>query len=139
MIEFEGQVECRQDGAGAINLVLRGRDGTMPAQALFAAADAAAIAGLPAKLHEVRLMDLAPDTLVAPDGAARLIRLSARETQRDIGARSVQLHRDASREFFGAVPPPRLPARRRLAWTALLWLLKLPGVGSLLVRLRGNA
>jgi hypothetical protein len=108
----------------------------MPAQALFAATDAAAIAGLPATLHEVRLVDLAAN---APDGAPRLIRLSAREMQRDIRARSVQLHRDAGREFFGAVPPPRLPAGRRLGWAALLWLLKLPGVGSLLVRLRGNA
>jgi hypothetical protein len=136
MIDFEGTVERRQQDAGVINLVLRGRAGAMPAEVLFAAADAAAVASLPATLHDVRLMDLAPD---APEGAARLIRLSARESQLDIGAHSLQLHRDARKEFFGAVPPPRLPPGRRLGWTALLWFLNLPGVGGLLVRLRGRA
>jgi hypothetical protein len=136
MIDFEGPVEGRYEGGEAVNLVLRGRAGAMPAEVLFAAADAAAIDALPATLHEVRLVDLAPD---APDGTARLIRLEARETQLDIAARSLQLHRDAAREFFGAVPPPRLPFGRRLGWTALLWLLNLPGVGGLLVRLRGRA
>ena len=44
------------------------------------------------------------------------------------------MHRDAARPFYGAVPPPRVPLRLRLGWALLLTVLRLPGVGRLLLR-----
>ena len=70
---------------------------------------------------------------------ARRFRLQSRELQLDLAARSLQLHRDVSRAFFGAVPPRRVPVGRRLGWTALLALLRIPGAERLLLRLRGRA
>ncbi len=47
-------------------------------------------------------------------------------------ARALRLHRDASRAFFGAVPPMPVPRLTRAAWAALLLLLRLPLVSRLL-------
>jgi hypothetical protein len=144
LIGFDGAVECRA-GTGAINLSLLGfeRHGTTakirsPAEALFAsatptaAATAHGLGALARRLHEVRIFELA----AAP--GTRLILLSSRELQLELTVRSLQLHRDAGREFFRAVPPPRVPLGRRLGWTLLLLVLRLPGAERLLLRLRGN-
>jgi hypothetical protein len=149
LIAFDGVVECRQE-SGAIALSLRGferragrqgtRDDECAAEALFAAAltppaaaaRPAAAVTLPPRLTDVRVMEL--------DGAADADRfqIRARELQLNLAARSVQIHRDAGRAFFSAVPPARVPLGRRIGWTWLLLLLRLPGAAALLARLRGN-
>ncbi|MFI4894992.1 MAG: hypothetical protein ACHP9W_01570 [Steroidobacterales bacterium] len=144
LIAFDGVVECRQE-SGAVALSLRGferrtgrqgmRDDERAAEALFAAALApppAAAVTLPPRLTDVRVIEL--------DGGADADRfqIRARELQLDLRARSVQIHRDAGRAFFSAVPPARVPLGRRIGWTWLLLLLRLPGAAGLLARLRGN-
>jgi len=49
----------------------------------------------------------------------------------------MQVHRDATRAFFGALPPPRVPRTTRLGWWLLLGLLRVPGAACLLARWRG--
>jgi len=134
LIDFDGAVQCRR-ATGAVNLLLLGQTGGDPVGALFAAADGAGLEGLPPVLHAVRLSE--SDGSAA--GGPRRFRIEARELQLDFSAHSLQLHRDAAREFFRAVPPPRVPLGRRIGWTLLLTLLRVPGVEALLVRLRGSA
>jgi len=138
LIAFDGVVECRRE-AGAVNLLLRGHErrgaaARCPAQALFAGASSAGdgMGALARELHEVRIFELA----AAP--GTRLVLLSSREVQLELTVRSLQLHREVGREFFRAVPPPRVSLRRRLGWTLLLLVLRLPGAESLLTQLRGN-
>jgi len=132
LIAFDGVVDCRP-GTGAINLMLCGFERRSPgapsrvaAQALFGGA----LNPLPSQLHALRIFELEE----APN--ARRFLLQAQELQLTLQARSLQLHRDAGRAFFGAVPPPRVLWRRRLAWALLLWALRLPGAQALLARLR---
>jgi hypothetical protein len=133
LIEFDGAVECRR-ATGAINFVLRGQERAAgQVEALFSAAAADGLAALPPKLHEVRLFQRSAG---APGTAPQLFRIIARERQMDLSARSLQLHRDVAGAFFAEVPPPRVPLRRRLGWTLLLQLLRIPGVAGLLDRLR---
>jgi hypothetical protein len=134
LVAFEGAVECAA-GSGAIDLILRGRErgGGTALTALFAgSSDLKALTGLPAKLHDVRLFDRA-----AVSGA-RELQLQAREQQLDLVCRSLQLHRDAGRPFFTAVPPVRPPAATRLGWAVLLSILRIPGAARLLAALRGR-
>jgi len=140
LIAFDGVVECRRE-QGAINLTLRGFElrsappaGRIAAEVLFAAATAPGLAGLPAQLHEVRVF--AASAAEAP--ITQRILLSARELQLELAAHSVQLHRDAARAFFGAVPPARVPLPRRLGWNLLLLALRLPGAERVLAQLRGG-
>lgn len=135
LIEFDGAVDCSLP-SGAVNLALRGRAGNAPVEALFAGAATELLAGLPPTLHAVSLFEYG---LSQSDTGARRFRLQSQELQLDLAARSLQLHRDVARAFFGAVPPPRVPLGRRLGWTALLLLLRIPGAERLLVRLRGRA
>lgn len=134
LVAFEGAVECAP-GSGALNLILRGRErGSGGAvAALFAGASGLrGLTGLPAKLHDVRLFDRA-----AASGA-RQVQLQARELQLDLVSRSLQLHRDAGRPFFTAVPPARIPVVTRLGWAVLLSVLRIPGAAPLLAALRGR-
>jgi len=129
LIDFDGAVACQRP-SGTVNLVLRGRErGSGGVEALFAGAAAEAIGALPPTLHDARLYR---------DGAGRF-RLQASEVQTALTARSLQLHRDAERDFLRAVPPPRVPLRRQLGFTLLLALLRIPGAGALLGRLSGRA
>ena len=136
LIAFDGEVQCRSE-RGAIHCSLRGHErhgGEV--EVLLAAAGLpdgpAPQRPLPARLNEVGVFELD-----APPGARRLL-LVARELQQPLAARSVQLHRDVAPAFFSAVPPLRVPYLRRLGWALLLRLLRWPGAGRLLLRLRGN-
>lgn len=129
LVAFTDAVQCTR-ADGAVNLVLSG-DAT---ELLFEGATAVAV---PAQLRGARVLEVAD---VAGDGAAagrRRFRIEAAGLKIDLQARAVQLHRDAAAEFFGAVPPPRVPLRVRLGWWLLLWLLRIPGAASLLRMIRG--
>jgi hypothetical protein len=139
LIRLDGKVECRF-AAGPVNLVLSGFEmgaGEPPsrdaAMALFrAAALPMGAPALPPWLNAVGLFELD-----AGSGPNRYL-IRSQELLLEFEADSVQLHRDAAREFFAAVPPPAVPRRLRLGWTLLLWLLRLPRAGSLLALLRGT-
>ena len=139
LIAFDGTVECRLE-AGAINLTLRGfeRHGgpagfRSAAEALFASAATLAPEGmgaLPPRLREVRIFELAEAL-----GARRFL-IRAQGLQLELACRSLQLHRDAGGSARKKAPP-RVPLNRRLGWTLLLLLLRLPGAERLLAQLRG--
>jgi len=149
LIAFAGAVQCEHSD-GAVNLVLRGRgrrsaSGGLPAavtEVLFS--DASAVA-LPSGSRDLRVSELsAPDGVQpAPGersggrGVARWFRIDGAGLQLTLQARSVQLHRDAAAAFYGAVSPPHVPLKLRLGWTLLLSVLRIPGAGALLGRLRG--
>ena len=148
LIAFAGAVQCEHSD-GAVNLVLRGYSsasgGPHAAVTEVLFSDATALA-LPPGLHDLRVSELRVSELPAPDGAqpaigeriaARSFRIDSGQLQLSLQARSVQLHRDAAAAFYGAVPPPRVPLRLRLGWTLLLWVLAIPGAGTLLGKLRG--
>jgi hypothetical protein len=135
LIAFAGAVQCEHSD-GTVNLVLRGYgsvSGGLPAavtEVLFS--DASALA-LPSGLRDLRISELS-----APDGA-RWFRIDGAGPPLTLQARGLQLHRDAAAAFYGAVPPPRVPLKLRLGWMVLLSVLRIPGAGALLGRLRGAA
>ena len=132
-VEFEGPVECVL-GSGAVTLTLRGRErGGGVVAAMFAGASSpSGLTGLPGKLHEVRLFDRTAAL------SARQVQLQSRELQLDLVSRSLQVHRDAARPFFTAVPPVPVPAATRLGWAVLLSALRIPGTAQVLAVLRGR-
>jgi hypothetical protein len=134
LVEFDDVVESRRH-SGAVNLALRGRVGADPCEALFAGATATALDDLPGTLRGVHLLEqIVPGPVTGP----RQFRLVADGLQLDFDAHALQLHRDVAREFFAAVPAAAVPLRQRVGWALLLWLLRVPGVEALLVKLRGK-
>jgi hypothetical protein len=133
LLQFDDPVECAP-GSGAVTFMLRGRErGGGAVAALFAGASGSSgLSGLPGKLHEVRLLD------AAAASGARQVQLQSRELQLDLVCRSLQLHRDAARPFFTAVPPVPVPAATRLGWAVLMSILRIPGAARLLAALRGR-
>jgi hypothetical protein len=134
LIAFAGAVQCEQR-VGAVNLVLRGYSRAPRApqmvrsEALFSDATAPA---WPSGLRDLRVIELPGE-----GSAMRRFRIDSGQQQLSLQARSVQLHRDAAAAFYGAVPPPRVPLRLRLGWALLLLVLRIPGAGTLLGKLRG--
>lgn len=133
LIGFDGAVECRTE-SGPINLVLRGFERAGPGAPRTAAAVLFSAATLPTSgacvpphLHGASLFEL--------EGAAGECRylIRAQDLQLELRARSLQLHREAGAELFGAVPPPRVPWRLRVGWALLLALLRVPGAARLLL------
>jgi len=132
LIGFDGTVECRAE-SGPINLVLRGfeRAGVeaprTAAAALFSGATLpTSDAAVPPRLHAASLLELE-----GTSGECRYL-IRAQDLQLELRARNLQLQREAGRELFGAVPPPRVPWRLRLGWMLLLALLRVPGAARLL-------
>ena len=147
MVAYAGAVQI-DVADGAVNLVLRGyarcsqgpRAG--PTDVLFSGASAVA---LPRELRDARVIELgaaatSPATAATGHGVApRRFRIESPGAQLELQARSVQLHRDVALTFFAAVPPPRVPLRLRLGWSLLLSVLRIPGAGLLVRKLRGSA
>lgn len=131
MATFEGEVTC-QGGNGAINLTLRGQTGpaghSSDLQVLFCGATVS----LPQTMRDVRVAEL--DGLSTP----RRYRIESHDMSIELHARSMQAHRGAAAQLFGAVPAARVPWRIRAGWTLLLSLLRLPGVGPLILGRRGT-
>ena len=129
LIEFTGRVDCRRRGAHA--LMLSGREGAVPLVVHLGAVRAADIEGLPGELENVRLVERP-----AHAEGQRSLELQSGSFSRLLQVRGLQVHRDAARAFFAAVPPVPVPALRRAGWSALLLLLRVPGMAGLLKRLR---
>jgi hypothetical protein len=75
---------------------------------------------------------------IGPDGLHRY-RIESQELNVELQSRSLQLHRAAGAELFGAVPPARVPWHVRAGWGLLLSLLRVPGAGHVLLGRRGAA
>lgn len=125
-VEIVGEVRCER-AHGAVNLLLRARN----VEVLFSGAQAVE---LPDTLHDVCVMQLA-----STDGADRCFRIDSPQVHTPLRARSVQIHRDASAAMFAAVPPTAVPLHVRAGWALLLSVLRLPGIGRLILRRRGDA
>jgi hypothetical protein len=144
LVAFAGPVHCELP-AGAVNLVLRGharitqgpRGGLT--ELLFSEAGALT---LPGELRDARVIEIdaapAATPAVASGLAPRRYRIESPEVQLELRARSAQLHRDVAAAFFGAVPPPRVPLRLRIGWSLLLSILRIPGAGVLIRKIRGS-
>lgn len=128
LIAFDAAVECRVL-AGAVGLQLRGTARAAAAGQSITEVLFAGMAGLaappPARLHEVRVLQMFP-----PQGFC----IEAREGRFALQARSVQLHREIAAAFFASVPSPVVPRATRLGWSMLLTALRVPGLARLLGR-----
>jgi hypothetical protein len=137
LIGFDGVVGCEQQPDSAM-VRLRGtaRGGSAAAEVWFSgvsfAAAPASGPALPAVLQRVSVFELALEP-----ASRRAFRIETSVGSFELHAGSVQVHRDAAREFFGAVPPLRVPRATRLGWALLLTLLRMPGAVRLLAKLRG--
>jgi hypothetical protein len=139
LVAFDGPVQW-QRAEGAVGLELRGttrgasgRGGGAPVEVLFSGVSAPP---LPSNLRDVRVL-----TQVSTPGdvpAQRLFSIETPDTQLELRARAVQVHRQAARPFYAAIPATPVPLRVRLGWSVLLSALRLPGAGRLLRKLRGS-
>ena len=137
LVAFDGPVQWQRVG-GALNLELRGTtraatagQGGAPVEVLFSGASAAA---LPATLRDARVL-----ARVSASGDAQLLfSIETTGTQIELHARAAQVHRQAARAFYAAIPPTPVPLRVRLGWSVLLAALRIPGAGRLLGKLRGS-
>ncbi|MGH8231318.1 MAG: hypothetical protein ACRESY_05805, partial [Steroidobacteraceae bacterium] len=129
LVAFTAAVQCTR-ADGAVNLVLAG-DAT---ELLFEGATAVSV---PAQLRGARVLEIADLSGDGVHAARRRFRIEAAGVNIELQARAVQVHRDASAEFFRALPPPHVPLRVRLGWWLLLSLLRVPGAAALLRRIRG--
>jgi hypothetical protein len=136
MILFDGEVTWRR-GTGAVNFWLYGRtraDAAAPASEAEVLFSGATPLDLPAVLHDVQVTELN-----SQGQALRCFRIESTELQTQLQARSMQAHRSAAAELFGAVPPAIVPWRVRVGWRLLLSLLRLPAVGALVLGRRGTS
>lgn len=106
---------------------LRSEDGrpAAPAELLLSGVRPAATAQiLPPRLHALRVQGLA-----SPGSG---LQLEAHEGSYRLTADAARLHHDPSHSFYQALPRIALSRRTRLAWAALLTLLRVPLVSRLL-------
>jgi len=106
---------------------LRSEDGARPAAPaellLSGVRPTASAQILPSRLHELRVQGL-----VSGPG----LQLQAREGSYSLEPEAVRLHHDPAGSFYQALPRVGLPRRTRVAWAALLTLLRVPLVSRLL-------
>jgi len=112
---------------GAVNLIITGTEiaSGLPVTVLFSRARVM-LPDTPPRDMEIRQRDdVGGGWQIIADGIEAPVR-----------ARAVQVHRAATQAFSSALEPVRVAAPTRLGWTLLLQLLRVPGVGTLLARLR---
>jgi hypothetical protein len=108
---FRGTVACRcaPDVPG---LTLRGDTADAPGEETELAFSAAAPAQFPGTLQDAQVQRLSPGRY----------RISSATREWLIDARAVHLHREIAADFFRAIPPRRVPWRKRLFWRVVLTL-----------------
>jgi hypothetical protein len=84
---------------------------------------------LPDRLHEVQWIELD-----SPQHVPRRFELVSGQQRLTLQARTVQSHRAVGAAMFAAVPATPLPWSLRAGWSLLLSVLRIPGVGRLLLR-----
>jgi len=126
---FEGDADCRRE-SGAVQWRIAGRErGTgTPLEVLLSGA---AQLQLPGCLRDA---ELHRDDASTPPGWA----LRGAGFALPLAVRAVQVHRHPDAPFRRALPPFAVPWRMRAGWFLLLNLLRVPGMGRLLGRLRSR-
>jgi len=104
-VQFRGWIACRQDGEGPLGLILIGATADRPGEVARLAFAAPAPAGFPEALEAPRIEQLAQRHYRIVSGS--------REWTVDGVA---HLHREVGKAFSAAVPPRRVPWRKRLFW-----------------------
>ncbi|HXW74433.1 MAG TPA: hypothetical protein VEK10_06435 [Steroidobacteraceae bacterium] len=108
---FRGAVSCRcaPDIPG---LTLSGDTAEAPGEKTALAFSAAAPAQFPDSLQDARVERQSPGRY----------RISSATGEWFIDARAVHLHREIAADFYRAIPPRRVPWRKRLFWRLVLTL-----------------
>jgi hypothetical protein len=130
-IAFQGEVHRQTTDTG--RLWLRGLTRASGPAATWCDTDAifygADLPSLPDKLDQVQVIELG-----AASDTPRRFQLQSGQLQAQFTARSAQLQRAAGAAMFAAVPPAAVPWHLRAGWSLLLSLLRIPGIGRLLLR-----
>ena len=132
--QFQGPVRADRRAGGAL-LVLQGieHESGLPLSVSFSGGDSAAA---PSTLSDVVVTEVDE---AAPGGAVRRWLLHSAGGDTLIEARAIHVQRDVAAWFAAAVPPCRASLASRAGWTALLNLVRVPGVLRLMQRLRSRA
>jgi len=113
VLRFAGRVRVVKSASGPLGVTLIG---AVPPDEIVHLALRGPPADLPAQLEAPELWRC---------GASEY-RLSAGERSLRVPASATFIHRDVGAAFYRAVPPRRVPWRKRLLWRALLALMATP-------------
>jgi hypothetical protein len=105
---FRGAVSCARS---ANTLTLSGADADCADDRLILTFVSSSLPDVPDVLRgaSVRAMD------------ARHYRITSPSRDFDIETSSLHLHRDIGRAFYRAIPPRRVPLKKRIFWRVVLW------------------
>ena len=126
---FGGEADCRRE-SGAVQWRIAGseRDTGTPLEVLLSGA---ARLQLPGRFRDAELRR--NDASVLPGWELRGAGFAL-----PLAVRAVQVHRHPQAPFRRALPPFAVPWRMRAGWFLLLNLLRVPGMGRVLRRLRSR-
>ncbi|HMI36430.1 MAG TPA: hypothetical protein VK505_02290 [Steroidobacteraceae bacterium] len=126
---FGGEADCRRE-SGAVQWRIAGseRETGTPLEVLLSGA---AQLQLPGRLRDAELHR--DDDSVPPGWQLRGAGFAL-----PLAVRAVQVHRHPQAQFRRALPPFAVPWELRAGWFLLLYLLRVPGMGRLLRRLRSR-
>ena len=114
VLRFRGEVECRRDPSSPLGLTLVGAVDSDEVALLAFLGNAPE--DLPGRLAAVRVERL---------GEAQY-RIAADDRSWPVRASRIFLHRDVARAFYAALPPRKVPWRKRLLWRGVLAALATP-------------
>ena len=126
VVQFAGQTECRRDGCGSLGLILCGHTADHPHELVQLCFTGKAPEDLPKSLMDAcveRVGDV--DYRITGDGHSWLV-----------SARATHLHRDATREFYRALPPQPIRWTQRLFWRVILALALTSAGRKVIARIR---
>ena len=123
-IHFRGWISCRRDGEGPLGLILVGRTSQHRRdEAVQVAFSCPAPVDLPEALEDARIEFLGD----------RRHRLTSGDKSWTLDG-AVHVHREVAGAFYKAIPPRRVPWRKRLFWRVMLALARNPLGRRLLLR-----
>jgi len=125
-IHFRGWISCRRDGEGPLGLILVGRATQhRREEAVQVAFSCPAPADLPEALEDARLEFVGPNQYRLTSGGRSWALQGA-----------AHVHREIATAFYKALPPRRVPWKKRLFWRVMLALAANPLGRRLLMRSR---
>ena len=111
-VQFAGQTDCRRDGCGLLGLILCGHTADHPHELVRLCFTGNAPEDLPRSLADPRVERVSNTDYRITSGARSW----------SVSARTVHLHRDATREFYRAIPAKPIRWTERLFWRVILAL-----------------
>ncbi len=125
-VQFAGQTDCRRDGCGPLGLILRGHTAEHPHELVQLAFTGKPPEDLPKFLLDPRVERVSDGNYHISSGARSW----------SVHARAVHLHRDATREFYRAIPAQPIGWTERLFWRIVLTLALSSAGRKLVARIR---